>query len=88
MGNCDSLTPSGRRPACRPRRKTGFFRERDHMLFNWILGLISSDLAIDLGTSSTLVYVNGKGIVICEPSVVAVQEGSWKRCPRMPPDRG
>jgi len=44
------------------------------MLFNWILGLISSDLAIDLGTSTTLVYVNGKGIVICEPSVVAVEE--------------
>ena len=44
------------------------------MLFNWILGLISSDLAIDLGTASTLVYVNGKGIVICEPSVVAIRE--------------
>jgi rod shape-determining protein MreB and related proteins len=43
------------------------------MLFNWILGLVSSDLAIDLGTSTTLVYVNGKGIVICEPSVVAVR---------------
>jgi len=44
------------------------------MLFNWILGLVSSDLAIDLGTATTLVYVNGKGIVICEPSVVAIRE--------------
>ena len=44
------------------------------MLFNWILGLVSSDLAIDLGTATTLVYVNGKGIVVCEPSVVALRE--------------
>jgi rod shape-determining protein MreB and related proteins len=44
------------------------------MLSNWILGLISSDLAIDLGTATTLVYVNGKGIVVCEPSVVAIRE--------------
>ncbi|MGW8320168.1 MAG: rod shape-determining protein, partial [Thermodesulfobacteriota bacterium] len=44
------------------------------MLFNWILGLMSNDLAIDLGTATTLVYVKGKGIVLCEPSVVAVRE--------------
>lgn len=42
-------------------------------MFNAFLGLFSSDLAIDLGTANTLVYVNGKGIVIDEPSVVAVQ---------------
>ncbi|HOO90060.1 MAG TPA: rod shape-determining protein [Syntrophales bacterium] len=42
------------------------------MLFDYILGLISSDLAIDLGTANTLVYVRGKGIVLDEPSVVAV----------------
>jgi len=36
------------------------------------LGLISNDLAIDLGTANTLVYVKGKGIVLNEPSVVAV----------------
>ncbi len=42
-------------------------------MFNSFLGLFSSDLAIDLGTANTLVYVNGKGIVIDEPSVVAVQ---------------
>ncbi len=42
------------------------------MLFDYILGLISNDLAIDLGTANTLVYVRGKGIVLDEPSVVAV----------------
>ena len=42
-------------------------------MFSSFFGLFSSDLAIDLGTANTLVYVNGKGIVIDEPSVVAVQ---------------
>lgn len=37
------------------------------------LGLFSTDLAIDLGTANTLVYVKGKGIVLGEPSVVAVR---------------
>jgi len=43
------------------------------MLFDWMQGLFSNDLAIDLGTANTLIYVKGKGIVSCEPSVVAVQ---------------
>src|SRR3954463_9626836 len=43
------------------------------MLFDWVSGLFSNDLAIDLGTANTLIYVKGKGIVSCEPSVVAVQ---------------
>ena len=42
------------------------------MLFDFILGKFSNDLAIDLGTANTLVYVRGKGIVLNEPSVVAV----------------
>ena len=41
-----------------------------------ILGLFSNDLAIDLGTANTLVYVKGKGIVLSEPSVVAVSTGN------------
>ncbi len=45
------------------------------MIFDWLYGLFSNDLAIDLGTANTLVYVKGKGIVSCEPSVVAVQRG-------------
>ena len=43
------------------------------MLFDWFYGLFSNDLAIDLGTATTLIYVKGRGIVSCEPSVVAVQ---------------
>ncbi|OGR06140.1 MAG: rod shape-determining protein [Deltaproteobacteria bacterium RIFOXYD12_FULL_50_9] len=41
--------------------------------FNSLLGWLSSDLAIDLGTANTLVFVKGKGIVLREPSVVAVR---------------
>ncbi len=46
------------------------------MVFDWVQGLFSNDLAIDLGTATTLIYVRGKGIVSCEPSVVAVQRDS------------
>jgi len=44
------------------------------MLLDPILGLFSNDLAIDLGTANTLVYMKGKGIIISEPSVVAVRK--------------
>jgi len=47
-----------------------------NLFFNGILGLFSNDLAIDLGTANTLVYVKGKGIVLSEPSVVAVSTGN------------
>jgi len=43
-----------------------------NLFFDGILGFFSTDLAIDLGTANTLVYVKGKGIVLMEPSVVAV----------------
>ncbi len=43
-------------------------------LFDAIWGMFSNDLAIDLGTANTLVYLKGKGIVVSEPSVVAVQK--------------
>ena len=46
------------------------------MVLNSILGIFSHDLAIDLGTANTLVYVKGKGIVLNEPSVVAVKKGN------------
>jgi rod shape-determining protein MreB len=46
------------------------------MVFNHLLGAFSNDLAIDLGTANTLVYLKGKGIVFREPSVVAVQRNS------------
>ena len=41
---------------------------------NWFLGLFSLDIGIDLGTANTLVYVRGKGIVINEPSWVAIDK--------------
>jgi len=44
------------------------------MLLDSLVGLFSDDLAIDLGTANTLVYVKGKGIVLDEPSVVAVRK--------------
>ncbi|MGD2124604.1 MAG: rod shape-determining protein [Desulfobacteraceae bacterium] len=44
------------------------------MLLDPILGLFSNDLAIDLGTANTCVYVKGRGIVLSEPSVVAVRK--------------
>ena len=43
------------------------------MILNPIFGWLSNDLAIDLGTANTLVYVRGNGIVVDEPSVVAVR---------------
>ncbi len=44
------------------------------VLFNWLIGFFSRDLAIDLGTANTLIYAKGEGIICSEPSVVAVHE--------------
>ncbi len=46
------------------------------MFFDRFWGLLSNDLAIDLGTATTLVYVKGQGIVSNEPSVVAIRKDS------------
>ncbi|MEW5722759.1 MAG: rod shape-determining protein [Thermodesulfobacteriota bacterium] len=46
------------------------------MVFKRILGLFSKDLAMDLGTANTLIYQKGRGIVLNEPSVVALEAGS------------
>ena len=46
------------------------------MLLDWLFGMFSNDLAIDLGTANTLIYVKGKGIVLSEPSVVAIKKGT------------
>ena len=43
-------------------------------MLNYFLGLFSNDVAIDLGTATTLVYVKGRGIVLREPSVVVVHK--------------
>lgn len=51
-----------------------------NFITDYLLGAFSNDLAIDLGTANTLVYVKGKGIVLSEPSVVAVRtDGAKKR---------
>ncbi len=47
-------------------------------LFNWIFEQFSYDLAIDLGTANTLVYMRGRGIVISEPSIVALNKLTGK----------
>ncbi len=49
------------------------------MAFSTLWGLFSTDLAIDLGTANTLVYVKGKGILFSEPSVVAIQKDSKRQ---------
>ena len=41
-------------------------------MFGSLFGMLSADMAIDLGTANTLVYVKGRGIVLDEPSVVAI----------------
>jgi rod shape-determining protein MreB len=52
------------------------FKEFIRKTFNYILGLFSNDMGVDLGTATTLVYVKGEGIVLCEPSVVAIERGT------------
>src|SRR5574338_235573 len=59
------------------------------MAFKSIFSLFSSDLAIDLGTANTLVYAKGRGIVVSEPSIVAINkitnkvEAVGKECKEM-----
>ncbi|MFH0937850.1 MAG: rod shape-determining protein [Planctomycetota bacterium] len=50
------------------------------MIFDRLLGMISKDLGIDLGTANTLVCARGEGIILSEPSVVAVHKGTNKVC--------
>jgi len=54
----------------------GKFKEIVKKLFSNALSLFSNDMGIDLGTATTLVYVKGEGVVLCEPSVVAVERGT------------
>ena len=44
------------------------------MFFKHLRGFFSNDLSIDLGTANTLIYIRGQGIVVNEPSVVAIRE--------------
>ncbi|NPA73612.1 MAG: rod shape-determining protein [Epsilonproteobacteria bacterium] len=49
------------------------------MILDQIIGLFSNDMSIDLGTANTLVLLRGKGIIINEPSVVAIQQDKYGR---------
>ena len=49
------------------------------MIFRRFRGMFSSDLAIDLGTANTLIWAREKGIVLDEPSVVAIRQGHGSR---------
>ncbi len=62
----------GLRPGCRSSEKC----EEKSVLLNKLIGLFSLDMGIDLGTANTLVYVRNKGIVLAEPSYVAVKKGT------------
>ncbi|PIQ86164.1 MAG: rod shape-determining protein [Candidatus Omnitrophica bacterium CG11_big_fil_rev_8_21_14_0_20_45_26] len=44
------------------------------LVIDRVLGVFSNDIGIDLGTATTLVYVKGQGVVLCEPSVVAIDK--------------
>ena len=48
------------------------------MVFDRLLSLFSKDMAIDLGTANTLVYVKGEGVILNEPSVVATIENDGR----------
>ncbi|MBO6036010.1 MAG: rod shape-determining protein [Acetobacter sp.] len=48
-------------------------------MFSYLFGLMSADMAIDLGTANTLVYAKGRGIILNEPSVVAVTDIAGKK---------
>ncbi|MFA5090157.1 MAG: rod shape-determining protein [Candidatus Omnitrophota bacterium] len=52
------------------------FKDLAKKSINYFLGLFSNDMGIDLGTATTLVYVKGEGVVLCEPSVVAIERGT------------
>lgn len=59
-------------------RLTLYPPEYELLMIKQIRGLFSNDLAIDLGTANTLIYVRGQGIVLDEPSVVAVRQGNGR----------
>ncbi|MDD5655597.1 MAG: rod shape-determining protein [Candidatus Omnitrophica bacterium] len=54
----------------------GKFKQQLIGAINFVLGLFSNDMGIDLGTATTLVFVKGEGVVLCEPSVVAIERGT------------
>src|SRR5881394_907166 len=67
---------AARRPSAAAFKRVPRQEQVPSYMFEFFKGYFGSDLAIDLGTANTLIYVRGKGIVLNEPSVVAIrQEG-------------
>src|SRR3546814_6351599 len=61
-------------PSSQPPRHSGYRqRDRQIMFFPRYFKFPSQDMAIDLGTANTVVYLRGRGIVLNEPSVVAIE---------------
>ncbi len=77
----DTGPPARRRPAARLPASTYAPARRSERgaMFSRLFGFLSADMAIDLGTANTLVYVKGKGIVLNEPSVVAIVEHKGRK---------
>lgn len=70
MNNAQTIMP----PATDEYDLNQFSGRREMSWFNFL----SNDIGIDLGTANTLVYVRGAGIVLNEPSVVAIEKGTGK----------
>ena len=64
----------GRGPDIQPCRETAGGGVDSPQMFGWLRGFGGRDMAVDLGTANTLVYVRGRGIVLSEPSVVAIDQ--------------
>src|SRR5712672_2330733 len=65
------VAPPGRRKLSEGRRSSP--HSSGPCMLSSLFGAISNDIAIDLGTANTLIYMKGKGIVLNEPSVVALR---------------
>ena len=78
LGSCGlpTVTLSSPRVASRIRPGIHPFSFSFPTMFNFLMGVFSNDIGIDLGTANTLVYVRDQGIVLREPSVVAVKAGT------------
>jgi rod shape-determining protein MreB and related proteins len=66
----------GDNPLCPSFKKSPVPSRTIHMNLRSLFSLFSSDLAIDLGTANTLVFAKGKGIVVNEPSIVAINKSN------------
>src|SRR5215212_5928216 len=70
------VRPSAEHAPCMFSALSALHKESHGVFFDSILGWFSLDMGIDLGTCNTLVCVRGEGIVLNEPSVVAVKKGT------------